>query len=128
MMFKRIDHVEIVARDVERSIEFYRDIFGFELTERIKLNIPPMREVVYMRLGDTVLELISVTDPEPLSQAAWQVGYRALAIEVSDMAAAVAYLKSKGIEMSRAPMDLGNSWRGEMLDPDGLLIELREWK
>ncbi len=127
-MFKRIDHIEIVTENVERSIAFYRDILGFEVRERIPLNITPMREVVYLRLGDTVLELISAEAPAAKSAAAWQVGYRAMAIEVADMAAAVRFLKEKGVEMLRAPMDLGNSWRGELQDPDGLLIELREWK
>ena len=38
-MFKRIDHVEITASDLDRSIRFYTDIFGFTMKERIK---PPV--------------------------------------------------------------------------------------
>lgn len=127
-MFKRIDHIEIVAQDIERSIAFYSDILGFRLQERIPLRHAPMREVVYLSLGDTMLELIAAETPAPKSTAAWQVGYRAMALAVTDMAQAVAYLKAKGVPMHIEPVDLGNSWRGELLDPDGLIIELREWK
>jgi hypothetical protein len=30
--------------------------------------------------------------------------------------------------MAREPVDLGHSLRGEIRDPDGLIIELRQWK
>ncbi len=43
------------------------------------------------------------------------------------MDAAVAYLKGKGVELSRDPVKLGNSQRAEIKDPDGLSIELRQW-
>jgi len=44
------------------------------------------------------------------------------------MTVAVDYLKGKGIAIAKEPIDLGNSFRGEIRDPDGLLIELRQWK
>lgn len=44
------------------------------------------------------------------------------------MAEAVEYLKCQGIAMAREPVDLGHSLRGEIRDPDGLIIELRQWK
>jgi hypothetical protein len=45
---------------------------------------------------------------------------------VEDIAKAVDYLKSKGIAIAREPVDLGDSLRGEIRDPDGLMIELRQ--
>ncbi len=127
-MFKRIDHVEIVPFDVERSLSFYRDILGFKFKSRISVKAPPMKEVVYLVLGDTMIEIISVENPVLKPQEAWQVGYRAIALEVADMAKTVRYLREKGVEISREPVDLGTSLRGEIRDPDGLTIELREWK
>ncbi|KHE93039.1 Glyoxalase-like domain protein [Candidatus Brocadiaceae bacterium S225] len=87
-----------------------------------------MREIVNIELGDTVLEIISVDDPNPKSGNPWEIGYRGIALEVDDMAMAVDYLKSKGITIAQEPVDLGNSFRGEIRDPDGLIIELRQWK
>lgn len=128
MMFKRIDHVEIVPTDPERTIGFYCDVLGFRVKSRKEVNAPPTREVIYLGLADTVIEIISADAPQPRSQAPWEVGYRAIALEVDDMVSAVSYLKGKGIAIAREPVDLGDSFRGEIRDPDGLTIELRQWK
>ncbi len=127
-MFKRIDHVEIVPSDVERTLDFYQTILGFKLKVRVQVDVPGMREVIYLQLGDTVIEVISAEKPAVKSQEAWQVGYRAIALEVEDMEKAVEYLRKRGIKMAREPVDLGTSIRGEIRDPDGLTIELRKWK
>lgn len=127
-MFKRIDHVEIVASNPEKTIDFYVNILGFKIKNRIAVKMPPMSEVIYLKLGDTVLEIIAVDKPEPKSQSTWQVGYRGLALEVNDMSKAVAYLRDKGVIIAVEPVDLGDSFRGEISDPDGLIIELRQWK
>jgi predicted enzyme related to lactoylglutathione lyase len=92
------------------------------------INRPPMKEVIYLELGDTVIELISADNPTPKSEEAWQVQYRGIALEVENMDQAVAHLESKGVEITMPPVDLGDSFRGERRDPDGLIIELREWK
>jgi catechol 2,3-dioxygenase-like lactoylglutathione lyase family enzyme len=128
MMFKRIDHVEIVPRNAKTTIDFYVNILGFRLKSRNEVKMPPMREVIYLQLGDTVIEIISVDDPKPKSEILWEVGYRGIALEVENMAIAVDYLKSKGITVVRDPVDLGDSFRGEIRGPDGLIIELRQWK
>jgi glyoxylase I family protein len=127
-MFKRVDHVEIVPRNAEKTIDFYVDILGFRIKSRNEVKIAPMREVIYLELGDTILEIISANDPKPKSEALWEVGYRGIALEVEDMAKAVDYLRDKGIAIAMEPVDLGDSFRGEIRDPDGLIIELRQWK
>lgn len=128
MMFRRIDHIEIVPSDPEKTINFYQDVLGFRLNLRVPVNRSPMKEVIYMELGDTVIEIISAENPSPASKESWQVGYRAIALEVDNMNEAVGYLRGKGVTMSREPVDLGTSIRAELQDPDGLVIELREWK
>jgi catechol 2,3-dioxygenase-like lactoylglutathione lyase family enzyme len=128
MMFKRVDHVEIIPSDPERTIDFYVSVMNFRIKSRNQVKVPPMKEVTYLQLGDTVLEVISTDGPAQKSREPWQVGYRGIAIEVEDMGKAVEYLKSKGVAMLREPVDLGNSFRGETADPDGLIIELRQWK
>jgi glyoxylase I family protein len=128
MIFKRVDHVEIVPRNAEKTIDFYVNILGFRIKSRNEVKMPPMREVIYLELGDTVIEIISVDDPQSKAGATWEVGYRAIALEVEDMKTAVDYLQSKKIAMAMEPVDLGDSFRGEIRDPDGLIIELRQWK
>jgi glyoxylase I family protein len=126
-MFKRIDHVEIVPRDMEMTVSFYTDVLGFKIRDRRKMENPPMQEIAYLELKDTLLELISVENPAAASVAPWQVGYRMMALEVEDMDRAVEYLKGKGLEMSKGPVTLGKSKRAEIKDPNGLSIEIRQW-
>jgi glyoxylase I family protein len=62
--------------------------------------MPPMKEIAYLELGGTVIEHISVEDPAAASKNQWEAGYRAIAIEVENMDAAVNYLKGKGIALT----------------------------
>lgn len=126
-MFKRIDHVEIVPTNMDKAIAFYTGVLGFKVRSRRKMENPPMLEIAYLDLKDTVIELITAKDTAPLSTAPYQAGYRMMAIEVEDMDRAVEYLKSKGVPLSRPPMLLGKSKRAEIKDPDGISIELRQW-
>ena len=128
MMFKRVDHVEIVPTNAEKTIDFYVNVLGFSIRSRNEVKMPPMREVIYLELGDTVIEIISTDDLGPKPDVPWAVGYRGIALEVDNMAKAVDYLQSRGIDIAMEPMDLGDSLRGEIRDPDGLIIELRQWK
>jgi glyoxylase I family protein len=126
-MFKKIDHIEIVPTDINRTIEFYVSILGFKIKDRFPVPMPPMKEIAYLELGGTVIEFISVDKPAAAQQDPWKVGYRAIAIEIDDMDATVNYLKSKGITITWGPVATGNSKRAEIQDPDGLPIELRQW-
>lgn len=125
-MFKKIDHVEIVPTDIDRTMEFYVSVLGFRLRERFPVPAPPLKEIAYLELGGTVIELISVEKPAPHGKQ-WETGYRAVAIEVEDMDSAISYLKKKGIPITWGPASTGKSKRAEIQDPDGLTIELRQW-
>lgn len=127
-MFKRVDHVEIVSTNPESTIDFYVSIIGFKIKNREEVKMPPMKEVIYLELGDTIIEIISVDNPEPKSESPWEVGYRGLALEVEDMSEAIAYLENKDIPIAMGPVDLGDAFRAEIRDPDGLIVELRQWK
>jgi glyoxylase I family protein len=126
-MFKRIDHVEIIPRDAEKAVAFYGDVLGFKLKERLKIGRGDLDEVIFMGLGDTALEIVSLRNPGPRPQEA-SIGYRMMAIEVDDMGKAIAFLKGKGVTIAMEPVELpGGSQRAEIKDPDGLGIELRQW-
>ena len=126
-MFKRIDHVELVPTDIDKTIEFYVSILGFRIRDRFPVSNPPMKEIAYLELADTVLELISVDLAAAKPRKEWESGYRAIALEIEDMDAAVAYLGGKGVAITWGPVSLGTSKRAEIHDPDGFPIELRQW-
>lgn len=127
-MFKRIDHIEIVPSNIEKSMDFYTNILGFKLKNRHQVKVPPLKEVIYLELNDTVLEFLAVEGPSPKSIQPWQIGYRMMALEIEDMDKIIEYLKNKEVEITWGPVDLGRSIRAEIKDPDGLPIELRQWR
>jgi len=62
MLFKRIDHVEIVTDQLDRTVQFYTEVLGFTVKardriERSGLGVPI--DLVYLDLGGTVVELIA---------------------------------------------------------------------
>ncbi len=125
-MFKRIDHVEIIPKDIEETITFYTDVLGFKVKERNKMNMPALSEISYLTLGDTMIELLAFKTPPAAPEGPF-VGYRMLALEVDDMDKTVEYLKGKGVAITRGPTTMGKTKRAEIKDPSGISIELRQW-
>jgi glyoxylase I family protein len=123
-MFKRIDHVEIVTSNLERTLKFYTEILGFKIQQKMNPGRPPIEELVFIELGGTMIEIFSVKEPVLLSEEIWQIGCRKFAIEVDDLDKTVDYLQSKGIELSEEIIAVESLKRAEIKDPDGLSIEL----
>jgi glyoxylase I family protein len=130
-MFKRIDHVEIVTDQPQRTERFYIEVLGFRVKardriERSGLGVP--MDLAYLDLGGTVVELISYAGAsvDPAPQAA-HLGYRMIALEVHDMQQAAEYLREKGVEIAWGPRVRDTYARAEIRDPNGYPIELRQW-
>lgn len=130
-MFKRIDRVEIVTDQLERTAQFYTEVLGFKVKardriERSGLGVPI--DLVYLDLGGTVVELISydgaAVDPPPEKE---HLGYRMIAFEVNDMQKAADYLRTKGVDIVWGPSVRETYSRAEICDPNGYHIELRQW-
>ncbi|MHB8869007.1 MAG: VOC family protein [Thermoleophilia bacterium] len=127
-VFRRIDHVEIIPSDLDRSLAFYMGVLGFTLRDRWTVGVPPLRDVLFLELGDTMLEVLEFDDPAPPAVVEGpRVGYRMMALEVDSMDDALAYLAERGIEPTRPPYPSGTGLRAEIVDPDGLAIEVRQW-
>lgn len=128
-MFRKIDHVEIVTDQPERSIEFYTNVLGFKPRFRDRVPGPGggSLDIAYLDLGDTAIELLTYsTAVEPAPQKT-HLGYRMMALEVDDMTKALAYLKTKGVEPVWGPVFREKYARAEIRDPNGYNIELRQW-
>ena len=131
-MFKRIDHVELVTDQPERTARFYTEILGFKLKARDRVarsgaGVPI--DLVYLELGGTTVELITYEGVQPApAPTGLHLGYNLIALEVEDMQKAIAFLKTKGVEVVWGPMIReGQSARAEIADPNGYHIELRQW-
>lgn len=128
-MFKRIDHVEIVTDQPERTAEFYTEVLGFTVKARDRIERPGSAlNLTYLDLGGTVVELISyegvAVEPAPQKE---HLGYRMIALEVDDMQKTADYLKEKGVDIVWGPVVRPTYARAEICDPNGYHIELRQW-
>ena len=129
-MFRKIDHVEIVTRELEKSAEFYTGVLGFKLKFRDRVPLPDggSLAIAYLDLGGTAIELLDYEGVP--AEPAWQtlqLGYRMMALEVDDMKKSLEYLKGKGIEPVWGPVYREKYARAEIRDPNGYHIELRQW-
>lgn len=131
-MFKRIDHVEIVTDQPDRTIQFYTEVLGFKLRSRERVERPGggvSLNLAYLELGGTTVELITYEGikiaPAPTGE---HLGYNLIALEVDDMRATIEYLKTKGVGVVWGPLVRENRYaRAEITDPNGYHIELRQW-
>jgi len=130
-MFKRIDHVELVTDQPERTVAFYTEVLGFTVRSRDRVTGSPggaAINLVYLDLGGTTVELIYYeggrVDPAPRNE---HLGYRMIALEVDDMQKTLDDLKAKGIEAVWGPKVRETYARAEIRDPNGFHIELRQW-
>jgi glyoxylase I family protein len=131
IMFKRIDHIEIVTDQLDRTVQFYTQVLGFKVraVDRIEssgLGVPI--NLVYLELDGTVVELISYEGAavDTASQTE-HLGYRMIALEVDDMQKTSDYLRCKGVDIVRGPRVRETYSRAEICDPNGYHIELRQW-
>ena len=139
----KIDHVNIVVKDLEKAKEFFIDL-GFVLKNEGQLTgewinkISGLKNVnaKFAALGfpdkETILELLTFSSPEiipdeHISKPNHQ-GYMHFAIEVSNIEEEVNKLKEKGIHFLS---DI--QWYGSgkklcyFLGPEGVLLELSEY-
>lgn len=125
-MYKRIDHTALHVKDLERSVKFYEEHFGFVnyFRHTVRGEGNEGMQIAYLKLGDTVLELTHHADGS-------MSGFH-FCLETDDFDGSVAALAAKGVEMVRAPHDTAarepreRGWRRAVFrGPDGEQIELR---
>ena len=114
------NHAMIYAKDVERSLGFYRDLMGFKLIEDFRYEGTP----VYARLrapgGDGTIAIHQAGPGVPLSSE----GVR-LYFEVDDLDGFCRKLQQKDFYITQLPRMMPWGWRHAYLnDPDGHEISL----
>ncbi|MDF2512898.1 MAG: Glyoxalase-like domain containing protein [Herbinix sp.] len=124
-MFKRIDHFAFYVKDRDKSIQFYEEHFGFQKYYEHEVPVPGIEKIAYLKLGDTVLELIHTPEGTKMH------GFH-FCLESDSFDADYARLKEAGIPVETEPHKTGaresreENWRRVVfLGPDGEQIEFR---
>jgi catechol-2,3-dioxygenase len=117
---KRLQHLVLWVADVERSVRFYRDVLGFEVTMRFPqaafLKIPASPDDHHLGL----FEQTGVPRPDEgvarMYHSAWEVG------EISDLVRARGRLVEAGALVGSSNHGVSLSLYAK--DPDGLEFEI----
>lgn len=124
-MFRRIDHIAFIVKDREKSIEFYEKYFGFKKYYEHDVPVPVIEKIIYLKLGDTVLELMHIPNG-PANQ-----GYH-FCLESDNFDEDYRRLKEAGIQVETEPHPVGardsreHGWRRTVFKgPDDESIEFR---
>jgi len=124
-----IDHVVVMAADIDRSLEFYKDVLGGEaLFEKAfrQGKIP----VLPVRVGKAVVNLQRLDEPAYIVANRLEAGTVDLCFRWgTTIQEAINWLEQKGIEIIEGPVPrpAANGVWGKSVyfrDPDGNLLEL----
>ena len=152
-VIRAVDHINIVVSELERSVRFYCDVLGFTKTKEAYLEgawvdcIVGLKGVrgrvayVVAPAGEPRIELLCYEHPSGIGHRdntrSNTLGLRHIALRVDDLAATVARLRAAGAtvfgEPVRVPAGVVKHAAGEktlvyFLDPDGVILELAEYR
>lgn len=118
----QVDHVAIYVSDLQKSVAFYKDAFGFEQVSM------PVKFAAWLSMGKGVMLHIVAGRKEPVTNTKWDH----LSIACSDMAVMTASLDAKHIEWASMEGKHEPAKRFDgvkqvfIKDPDGYWIEIND--
>ena len=132
MKIKRIEHVGVVVRDLEKSRKLWEDCFGIPLGGVEHMEGKPHKLALYP-IGESMVELLAGVVPDSKFTRMCdegKAGINHICFEVEDIDEALEELKAKGIPLIDQVPRIGHAGcRIAYLDPsgtEGCLIELAE--
>ncbi|MEZ4663527.1 MAG: VOC family protein [Caldilineaceae bacterium] len=115
-----IHHHSILVSDMERAVDFYKNVMGLQEIG-IPSTFPPAGlRVRWFQIGDQHIHLMPAAQPDAVSS-------RHIALAIDDAQAGRAYFSAKGVP-TREDTPIPGADRFFIADPEGNNIELIEWK
>lgn len=132
MKIKKIDHIGIAVKDLDRAIKIYTDVLNLEVMKIEEFKDLRVK-VAFVPVGEVLVELVQPTDPDaPLAKRINEQGeglYH-LALRVENIDQALQKMKQSGIEMrDNQPRPGGMGSKIALSKPDStnnVIIELVE--
>ncbi len=128
---RRLHHVGIVVGDLEASVAWYREHFGFE--HQYDFAFRGAQATMVVR-GDARLEFFQVEGAAPMASGRQEIetnlrigGINHLALAVDDLDETVAALAARGVEIASPPSDVPNESGDRFAfirDNERMLVEL----
>ncbi len=140
-MIRRIGHTALCVSDMDRSLAFYKGLFGMEEVLEVDLRDERMKRllgderaecrVVHLSVGGTVLELFQYYSPEDgqkrVGHRQFDAGFTHIGFEVTEMDRHLDDLRRRGVQLVGEPVTVRRGCRVVYFyGPDGEVLELRE--
>jgi methylmalonyl-CoA epimerase len=128
-MIKKVHHVGVVVRDIDRAMAFWRDTLGLHLHRMQTIEEQGVKAAL-LTLGDSEIELLEpvVTDNGVARYLEKRgEGLHHVCFQVDDVEASLRELQERGTEMIDQQTRIGIAGRICFLHPnalDGALVEL----
>jgi len=120
-----IEHVSIRCRDIEASVDYFGRMFGAEVMLRREPD--ESRRIVYLRIGDTMLELMQMGRASEPVDPREHYGVHHIGIKVDDFESVYRDLQAKGADFLGEPFEPTPGIRLAFLrEPNGAVIELAQ--
>jgi catechol 2,3-dioxygenase-like lactoylglutathione lyase family enzyme len=116
IVIESIDHIGLTVSNLEASIDFYRDLFDFEVVEKLASV-----GQAFLRVGEVIIGLY---ESEGYKNQDGTKNHLSFFIDEEDFEDAVDELKDNNIKIVYGPENLRNGQSVVFLDPDGNQIEL----
>jgi len=113
-----LDHVGIYVEDLERSLNFYSELFGFPEHSKVDLGTT---KIAFLDMGGSLLEIVQRAEPPEAPSGSWSH----VAYTTDDFNGMVGRLRAKGLELREMTLDEG-SRIVFFKDPDGHDVEIDE--
>jgi len=125
----KINHVAIVVRDIDASLDFWVKAFGLRL-DHVEDVPSQASKVAFLPLGESEVELVQPTSMDSGIAAYLEKrgeGMHHLCIEVEDIDAALAHLKALDVRLINSEPEVLPGRKMAFIHPkaaNGVLIEL----
>ncbi len=100
-MYKKINHIGVAVKDLDKAIELYRDKLGLEFKGTDVVEEQKVK-VAFFKIGETNIELVSpISDDSPIAKYLEKnrEGIHHIAYEVDNIEEALKILKEKGVKL-----------------------------
>lgn len=127
MEIKSVNHIAIIASDIERSIAFYTNVLGMEIIRKVYREERDSYKVDLALNGEYLIELFTFPGAPARPSYPEALGLRHLAFTVEDIEVSIAELNKKGVQTEDIRIDPFTGCRCVFFaDPDNLPLELVE--
>lgn len=132
-MFKKIDHVGVIVKDIEESTKLFCDTFGFQKnSDSASVDSGGQFKSIVITNGEVKMELLSpINSASPLSGFLEKrgEGIHHISIEVDNIDRELNSLKAKGKRLINEKAEVVDKQRVAFIHPgssNGVLIELTQ--